>query len=347
MVVSEPLLPKEQDHLSSVKPEPEVVPKQDDVPSVQNKHTVKYEPIEIQEEEHLDIGSMKKTFRILMIMSLLIGLYVLVQYVLLRERPSFISPEPDIEIEEILKQELAENHPIEMLLVPADTLIMGSIGPDAEADEFPLLTVPLKSFMISATEISQKQWKMVFENNPSLFKGDDLPVENVSFYDAIEFCNAKSLKDGLSPAYDYLGAEIVCDFEANGYRLPTEAEWEFAAKGGDGMDFSLYSGSNIAPEVAWYAQNSGAESHKVGSKKANALGLYDMSGNVFEWVWNWYAPYSHRISNHYLGPETGTDKVIRGGSWYHNDTLLRNTARLYAKPFSKTSYIGFRVVRSK
>ncbi len=328
-------------------PVKEVTAKTEAIETTGAKPEPKYEPFRIMDDDTKDLNKMKMSFRILMILSLLIGLYVVVQYVVLRERPSFEIPEPEIELDNIGQVELEENHPIDMQLVPADTLVMGSISPEAKADEFPLLTVPLKSFMISSTEITQKQWNMVFEDNPSLFRGDDLPVENVSFYDAIEFCNAKSLKDGLDPAYNYAGSEIVCDFNANGYRLPTEAEWEFAAKGGDGMSFLVYSGSDHAPEVAWYAQNSGAKSRKVATKQPNALGIYDMSGNVAEWVWNWYTPYSHRISDLYKGPDSGTDKAIRGGSWYHGDSLLRNTARLYAKPFAKSSYFGFRVARSR
>jgi formylglycine-generating enzyme len=242
---------------------------------------------------------------------------------------------------------LIENIPLEMVWVPSDTLIMGSISPEADDDEFPLLTIPLKGFMISPTEITQQQWNMVYSSNPSLYQGAELPVENVSFYDVIEYCNAKSLIDGLTPVYDYRGTEIICDFDADGYRLPTEAEWEFAAKAGIGKNFMLYSGSDDPDEIGWFSENSLARSHIVAGKEPNALDLYDMSGNVYEWVWNWYAPYSYRIGNLYSGPINGTDKVIRGGSWYHNADHLRTTSRDYVKPYVKTGFIGFRVVRSR
>jgi formylglycine-generating enzyme required for sulfatase activity/serine/threonine protein kinase len=300
-----------------------------------------------EEEEHRDLGTMKRIFQVLMILSLLIAGYIAVEQFILKKSPQLIEEEPEIDIEIFSEAVLEENLPLEMVLVPADTLVMGSIAPEAKEDEFPLLTIPLRSFMISPTEISQKEWKMVFEDNPSLFRGDDLPVENVSFYDVIEYCNLKSKKDGLNPAYDYYGTEIVCDFDANGYRLPTEAEWELAAKSGVGKSFIRYSGSDDPDEVAWYSENSSKRTHPVGIKKPNELGIFDMSGNVYEWVWNWYNPYSYRVPNLYTGPESGTDKVIRGGSWYHNELLLRNTARNFVKPFVKNGYIGFRLVRSR
>ncbi len=306
-------------------------------------------PMAEKPDEQKDIKTMKTVFVILFILSVIFLGYMLIEHYFLQPKQELelSSEEPEIDLKEISEPHLRENLPIEMVWVPADTLIMGSISPEADDDEFPLLTVPLRGFMISSTELTQSQWSMVNESNPSLFKGADLPVENVSFYDAIEYCNAKSLKDGLNPAYDFQGTEILCDFDANGYRLPTEAEWEFAAKAGIGKNFMAYSGSDDPDLAGWYAANSGAQSHPVAGKEPNKLGLYDMSGNVCEWVWNWYAPYSYRIGNLYSGPEQGTDKVVRGGSWYHKADLMRSTARDYMKPFAKTGYIGFRVVRSR
>ena len=214
-----------------------------------------------------------------------------------------------------------------MVKVPADTLVMGSISPEAASDEFPLLTIFVPSFLISTTEVTQAQWQMIYPVTPSQFRDPKLPVENVTFYDAIEFCNAKSLKDGLKPAYDYYGTEIICDFESNGYRLPTEAEWELAAKAGIGKNFQLFSGSADANDIGWFNRNSGAKTNPVGSKTPNALGIHDMSGNVYEWVWNWYAPYTFNVTNLLSGPTNGIDKVLRGGSWYHPENDMRTTAR--------------------
>ena len=232
-----------------------------------------------------------------------------------------------------------------MIQVPADTLIMGSISPEADDDEFPLLTIKIAPFYISTREITQAEWQMVFPNNPSQFKDKNLPVENVSFYDAIEFCNAKSVKDGYRPCYDYYDTEVVCSYDADGYRLPTEAEWEFAAKSAQPRYFHTYSGGEVADDVGWHNGNSSAHSHPGALKTANQLGIYDLSGNLYEWVWNWYAPYSYRVDDPFIGPNSGTDKVIRGGSWYNPPADMRVTNRSYAKPYTKNGFIGFRVVR--
>lgn len=300
-------------------------------------------------ETQKDLGTMRKRFLILMILSVIILSYVLIQHFVFRRKPKFKTTETEeaVNLNDIDLSTLAENLPLEMLWVPSDTLIMGSISPEAKDNEFPLLTIKLAGFMISPLEITQEQWNMVYPTNPSLYIGAKLPVDNVSFYDAIEYCNAKSLKDGLTPAYDYHGTDIVCDFDADGYRLPTEAEWELAAKAGKGKNFQLYSGSDDPDEVGWYSENSSGRSKAVGSKKPNSLKIYDLSGNVYEWVWNWYAPYSYRTGNLFSGPQDGTDKVIRGGSWYHNTERMRTTAREYVKPYVKAGYIGFRVVRSR
>ncbi|MCB5261460.1 MAG: SUMF1/EgtB/PvdO family nonheme iron enzyme [Candidatus Cloacimonetes bacterium] len=337
----------------------EVAPKQPAAPapppiekpaaSILPKPTYYDQDAELYPKAPKDLGSMKKIFITLMVLSLVFLSYVLIQRFFLRQKPKFDLKESTetTEIEDIDLAALAENIPLDLLWVPSDTLIMGSISPEAKDNEFPLLTIKISGFMISPLEITQEQWSMVYPSNPSLYIGANLPVENVSFYDVIEYCNAKSQKDGLKPAYDYHGSEIVCDFEADGYRLPTEAEWELAAKAGKGKNFQLYSGSDLPDEIGWYSENSQARSQTAGSKKPNSLGIYDMSGNVYEWVWNWYAPYSYRTEDLFSGPGGGTDKVIRGGSWYHNAERMRTTAREYVKPYVKTGYIGFRVVRSR
>jgi len=300
-----------------------------------------------QQPTHVDdTPSLKKTFRLLGWMTLAIIGFIVVKYVVFARRPDFSHlQKEEIPLEEESSSTLA-NAPIKMIAVPADTLVMGNTAPGAANDEFPLLTLRVNKFYMSVCEITQQEWQMIYPDSPSADKNNDLPVENVTFYDAVEFCNAKSLKDGFQPCYDFVGNEVSCNFEADGYRLPTEAEWEFAAKAGKRYQFSLYSGSDDPNEVAWYNANSDAHSHPGARKKANPLGLYDLSGNLYEWVWNWYAPYSYRYPDPAKGPLDGTDKVLRGGSWYHDLSSVRVTARFHAKPFSKSNYIGFRVVRS-
>jgi len=321
-------------------------PKAEKAPSPVSKPKVNYAPNSTPKE---DLSDMQKSFRVLMLISVTIVLFLVARYFLSRPQTGFeharqeqqdTEPMPEVKL-------LRDNRPFTMIRIPADTLVMGNIGPEADDDEFPLLTIGLGSFLISSTEVTQEEWMMVYSENPSQFKGDNLPVENVSFYDVVDYCNAKSIKDDLTPAYDVYGSEIVCDFEADGYRLPTEAEWEMAAKAGKGKLYHLYSGSEEAEDIAWYNANSGAKTHNVGSKNPNQLGLYDLSGNVYEWVWNWYAPYTFKVPNQNTGPQSGTDKVIRGGSWYHSKHDLRISNRDFLKPFAKNGYTGFRVVRSK
>ena len=299
-----------------------------------------------QDLSYPETAGLKHTFRILLWASALVVVFALVKYLAFSPRPKLNKAEDSLEV--LLPEAVPgeENAPLEMVKVKGDTLVMGDIGPFADDDEFPLITLPVPSFWISKTEITQQQWLMVFPANPAVNKDLQRPIENISFYEVIEYCNAKSLKDGYTPCYDYLDTEVICNFDADGYRLPTEAEWELAAKAGKRRDFYTYSGSEQADEIGWYNGNSDAQSHPVRQKKPNQLGIFDLSGNLYEWVWNWNAPYSYRIVDQFKGPAEGTDKVIRGGSWYHPESEMRVSNRSFAKPFQKSAYLGFRVVRS-
>jgi len=245
----------------------------------------------------------------------------------------------------------APTTPAGMVLVPGGTYTMGS--PPNEADRSDRNEdqhqVSLSDFYIGATEVTQGQYKAVMGGNPSNFKGDNLPVEQVSWYDAVAYCNKLSEKEGLSKVYTIDGTNVSANWNAKGYRLPTEAEWEYAAKGGRASSSlainAVYAGSaNI--NVAWYCDNSEDKTHPVGKKAANALGLYDMSGNVSEWCWDWHDPYgSPTGSTNPLGASSGGQRVIRGGDWNHDASSLRSSCRDSSPPAIRYYCLGFRLAR--
>jgi len=239
-----------------------------------------------------------------------------------------------------LKMEEGSDIPDNIVFVKGGTFQMGSN--DGDNDEEPIHTVTVSDFYIWKHEVTQKEWKEIMGDNPSYFKGDDLPVEKVSWYDAVEFCNKKSDKDGLMRCYS--GSK--CDFNANGYRLPTEAEWEYASRGGSRTTQYKYSGSNNIDDVAWYGSNSGSKTHPIGKKQANELGIYDMSGNVWEWCWDWKSNYSSSSQTNPNGCNSGIYRVLRGGSWGNPGYRCRVAARASNDSVSSRHRYGFRIVRS-
>jgi formylglycine-generating enzyme required for sulfatase activity len=211
--------------------------------------------------------------------------------------------------------------------------------------------VSLSGFYICKYELTQGEWNRYMKPANVTQVGDNLPVDNVSWYDIAIYCNGRSEAEGLNPAYKIRGVGaarvISCNFAANGYRLPTEAEWEIAAKAGQIYN---YSGSNDPDEVAWYRDNSAGKIRNPASKAANDFGIYDMTGNVSEWVWDWYDANFLRALPTFInptGPQAGTLKTIRGGSVMNGEGRNLNILwREKGDPNKGYQFIGFRLVRS-
>jgi len=256
---------------------------------------------------------------------------------------------------------------IEMISIQAGTFTMGSptTEPNRQSDETQH-SVTLSSFSISKYQVTQAQWVDVMgasEDRTTTIcgKGNNYPVYYVSWYDAIVFCNKLSIKEGLNPVYsisektnpsewgtiptssDTTWNAAVMDKSKNGYRLPTEAEWEYACRAGTTTAYNT--GNTISDNTGWYERNSGSKAHEVGKKPANAWGLYDMHGNVWEWCWDWYGSYSSGSQIDPLGASSGTYRVGHGGGWYESAENLRSAYRLDINPYARRYSLGFRLVR--
>ena len=244
----------------------------------------------------------------------------------------------------------------QMVLVESGIFNIGDTFADGDSDEKPVHEVRLTyDFYIGKYEVTQKEYKILMETNPSYFKGDNLPVEQVTWFDSIKYCNALSKKEGLSVAYDEStgnlldsNGNVTTDItQVKGYRLATEAEWDYAAKGGNKSQGYKYSGSNTIDEVAWYSDNSDNKTYEVGTKKPNELGIYDMSGNVWEWCTDFYDRYvSYSIKNPYIYKESSY-RIERGGSWRSLSSYLRVPNRGSSIPSYNSIYLGFRIVKNK
>ncbi|MDR1315346.1 MAG: formylglycine-generating enzyme family protein [Spirochaetales bacterium] len=236
-----------------------------------------------------------------------------------------------------------------MVRISGGTFTMGSPAsePDRDDDET-RHPVRVSDFSISRYEVTQKEYRDIMGTDPSDFKGDTLPVENVSWFDAIEYCNRRSLMEKLTPAYTVSGSgdwrEITWNREADGYRLPTEAEWEYACRAGTTTPYS--SGGSV-DSAGWYWNNSGQTTRPVGQKQPNAWGLYDMHGNVWEWCWDWYGEYPDGAQADPSGAASGSGRVLRGGSWGSDARILRSANRdsVTPTPSGRDHIIGFRLAR--
>jgi len=215
-----------------------------------------------------------------------------------------------------------------MIRVEGGSFMMGSPDNDSDAfsDEKPQHRVTLSDYYIGETQVTQALWKAVMGYNPSRRERDNLPVESVSWNDCQEFIKQLNKKTGKT------------------FRLPTEAEWEYATRGGNKSKGYKYSGSNAIGDVAWYDGNSSLKTHKVGTKQPNELGIYDMSGNVWEWCSDWYGSYSSFSQVDPVGPATGSFRVLRGGSWGNRARNCRVSIRDRNNPSYRNDSRGFRLV---
>lgn len=225
--------------------------------------------------------------------------------------------------------ETAADLNLKMVYVDGGTFMMGA-STDEDSDaydrESPVHQVTLAPFYIGVYEVTQEQWEAVMGDNPSQYSGENMPVDNVTWEAAGQFCEKLSALTGKT------------------YVLPTEAQWEFAARGGNKSEGYKYSGSDTVDDVAWYWENSFFTTHPVGEKQPNELGLYDMSGNVYEWCSDWYGDYSADDTIDPAGPESGTQKCSRGGGWASNAAGVRNSYRGYYDVDFQYNILGLRVI---
>jgi formylglycine-generating enzyme required for sulfatase activity len=236
----------------------------------------------------------------------------------------------------------------EFIFIQGGTFTMGSPASEQNRydNEGPEHQVTVSSFYIGKYEVTQKEYHDAMEINPSEHKGENLPLENITWYETVTYCNERSRREGLILAYTINGENVTWNRNANGYRLPTEAEWEYAAKGGNKHSVFLYAGSGNADSAGWHSSNSGGRSHQVGTKAANALGIFDMSGNVGEMCWDFHSGYSGVAQTDPQGAAAGTYRVGRGGCWFYGAQYLRTGFRAYITPVMRYSFVGFRLARN-
>ena len=230
-------------------------------------------------------------------------------------------------------------------------------------------TVSLSAFKIGKYQVTQAQYELATGDRPSSFTTEaatgevqeNRPVENVTWYDAIEFCNKLSVREGLTAVYTITGrtpvsgypitgATVTADFNNNGYRLPTEAQWEYACRAGSTGAYSKdilgneVESSNLG-EYAWYSANSDNKTHQVGKRTANARRLYDMHGNVWEWCWDRNGAYPNESKTDYAGSASGSARMIRGGSWNYSAEFAVSSSRYFNDPNTRNNNLGFRLAR--
>ena len=239
-----------------------------------------------------------------------------------QQKPAASTSMPKVSLDDIMRN---------MVYVEGGTFTMGATSEQKKPDddEKPTHRVSLSSFYIGKYEVTQALWKAVMGSNPSRFEGDNLPVERVSWNDCQTFLRKLNAMTGKN------------------FRLPTEAEWEFSARGGNLSRGYQYSGSKKIDDVAWYRNNSGSKTHNVGTKAPNELGIYDMSGNVWEWCQDWEGSYSSSAQTNPKGPSCGSFRVVRGGGWNFIAGCCRVAFRIYYAPDASGGPVGLRLALSQ
>lgn len=247
----------------------------------------------------------------------------------------------------------------ELVLIQGGSFEMGSpVSENRREKDEVRHSVAISPFYMGTHEVTQKAYRELMGSNPSQFRGENLPVENVSWHDAILYCNKRSIAENLTPAYAITCSGdtmmVTWDRKANGYRLPTEAEWEYACRAGTVTPF--FTGENVTVDQANYygtypydGYPSGHYRNRTiptGSLVPNAWGLYDMHGNVWEWCWDWYGAYDTAAAENPAGPDSGTYRVNRGGGWNDFGRHLRSAYRAAYPPENKTFNLGFRIARN-
>jgi len=262
-----------------------------------------------------------------------------------------------------------ECYSIEMVQIPAGTFTRGSSHRADWSAQPPHQVTLTSGFKIGKYQITQELYQAVMGINPSWFHGGSgrepkagevqnrRPVESVTWFDVVKFCNKLSEREGLTPVYTITGrtpavagypitaVTVTADWSNNGYRLPTEAEWEYACRAGTTTAWHFGDNESELENYAWYWDNSNSRTHQVGLKLPNAYGLYDMHGNVWEWCWDWRGSYSSGAQTDPRGAGSGASRVGRGGSWYDSAGYSRSAYRGSDYPYYRDSSIGLRLVR--
>jgi len=301
-------------------------------------------------------------------------------FVEVRAAGGAVSVRSNVAIVGVRRSPITSSTGIDLIDIPAGTFTMGSPTSEANrSDETQHQVTISKGFYMGKYEVTQEQYQAVTGTTPSFFdnSGEKIiiqqglgipydtapaagevqgkrPVENVTWYDAVEFCNKLTAMEGLTPAYTITGrtpttgypitsATVTVNWNANGYRLPTEAEWEYACRAGTTTAYNT--GNTISDYTGWYSSNCNSRTHEVGKKPPNAYGLYDMHGNVLEWCWDWYGTYASGAQTDPRGAASGSTRVLRGGGWRTSGQNLRSAYRNSDSPAYRYDYIGFRLVR--